>query len=149
MTASKAAALARHLPVIDAESAPFWAGTRRRKLLFRQCNSCGRNHFYPRAACPHCWSEQCEWRAAAGTGRIFSYTVIHHNDSLPFREMLPYIVVLVDLDEGVRVTANLVECTPEVVHVGMAVQVIYEDITAEVTLPQFRPLRHAASQILA
>jgi len=140
MTTNKAAALAAHLPIIDAESQPFWAGTRRRKFLFRHCNACGRNHFYPRHACPHCWSDNCEWRAASGTGRIFSYTVIHQNDSLPFREWLPYIVALVDLAEGVRVTTNIVECTPEVVHVGMPVEVVYEEVTDTVTLPQFRPL---------
>ena len=103
------------------------------------CNGCGRNHFYPRHACPHCWSDNCEWRAAAGTGRIFSYTVIHHNDTPPFHEMLPYIVALVDLSEGVRVTTNIVECTPEVVHVGMPVEVVYDEISDTVTLPQFRP----------
>ena len=145
MSVNKAPALAGHLPLIDAESAPFWAGTQRRKFLFRHCNHCGRNHFYPRHACPHCWSDNCEWRPAAGTGRIFSYTVIHQNDSLPFRDMLPYIVALVDLDEGVRVTTNIVECTPEVVHVGMPVEVVYEDVNAEVTLPQFRPVLRTAS----
>jgi len=140
MTVTKAAALAGHLPIIDAESEPFWAGTRRRAFLFRHCHGCGRNHFYPRHACPHCWSANCEWRTASGKGRIFSYTVIHRNDSKPFHDQLPYIVALVDLDEGVRVTSNIVECTPEVVHVGMPLEVVYEEITDEVTLPQFRPL---------
>lgn len=130
---------ARPLPVMDVESAPFWAATRDRKFLIRHCNACGRNHFYPRHCCPHCWSENCEWRAAAGKGRVFSYTVIHYNEALPFKDMVPYIVALIELDEGVRVTANIVEATPEVVHVGMPVEVVYERITDEVTLPQFRP----------
>jgi uncharacterized protein len=136
---NRSAALAAHLPVIDGESAPFWAGTRARKLLIRHCNACKRNHFYPRHACPHCWSDNCEWRAASGKGRVYSYTVIHHNDALPFREMLPYIVALVELEEGVRLTSNIVECTPEIVHVGMPVEVIYEHVTDDITLPQFRP----------
>jgi uncharacterized OB-fold protein len=128
-----------HLPVIDPETAPFWAGTKQRKFLIRHCNACGRSHFYPRHACPNCWSDNCEWRAASGRGRVFSYTVIHHNDTQPFREMLPYIVALIELEEGVRVTANIVEGTPEVVHIGMPVEVVYEHVTDEVTLPQFRP----------
>jgi uncharacterized OB-fold protein len=136
---NRAATRATHLPVIDAESAPFWAGTRERKFLLRHCNACRQNHFYPRHHCPHCWSDNCEWRAASGHGRVYSYTVIHHNDALPFRERLPYIVALVDLEEGVRVTSNIVECTPEIIHVGMPVEVIYEQVTEEITLPQFRP----------
>ncbi len=136
---NRAAALAAHLPVIDAETEPFWAAAKERKFLFRHCTACGRNHFYPRHYCPHCWSEDCEWRPAAGTGRIYSYTVIHHNDIPPFSEMLPYIVGLIELDEGVRVTANVVECTPDVVHVGMPVEVIFEHINDAVVLPQFRP----------
>jgi len=135
----RAAALAHHLPVIDAESAPFWAGTRDRKFLLRHCNSCHRNHFYPRHACPRCWSDNCEWRPASGKGRVYSYTVIHHHDVPPFREMVPYIVALIDLAEGVRVTANVVECTPELVHVGMPVEVVFEHVTDDITLPQFRP----------
>lgn len=130
---------AAHLPIIDAESAPFWAGAREHRFLIRHCNACKRNHFYPRHACPHCWSDNCEWRAASGKGRIYSYTVIYHNDVAPFREMLPYIVALIDLEDGVRVTSNVVECTPEIVHVGMPVEVVYEHVTEEVTLPQFRP----------
>jgi uncharacterized protein len=135
----RAAALAPSLPVIDGESAPFWAGTRERKFLIRHCRACGRHHFYPRQYCPHCWADRGDWVSASGRGRIFSYTIIHHNDLHPFREMLPYIVALIDLEEGVRVTSNIVECTPEVVHVGMPVEVIYHQVTEEITLPQFRP----------
>jgi len=131
--------LTAHLPVIDAESEPFWAAARKRKFLIRHCEACGRDHFYPRRYCPHCWSERCVWRPACGRGRIYSYTVIRHNEAPPFRDMVPYIVALVELDEGVRVIANLEECTPDVVHVGMAVEVIYQRITDEITLPQFRP----------
>ena len=131
----------QHLPIIDAESAPFWAAAKERAFLIRHCGACGRNHFYPRHSCPHCWSEQCEWRRASGRGRIYSYTVIHHNDVPPFHEQVPYIVALIDLEEGVRVTSNIVECTPEVVHVGLPVEVVYERVSDEVTLPRFRPRR--------
>ena len=136
---NRAALLAHHLPVIDAESAAFWAGAKQHKFLIRHCNACGRSHFYPRHSCPHCWSDNCEWRPSSGRGRVYSYTVIHHNDVLPFKERLPYIVALIDLEEGVRVTTNIVEGTPEVMHVGMPVEVVYEHVSDEVTLPQFRP----------
>ena len=125
----------------DPETESFWAGARQHKFLVRHCNACGRSHFYPRHACPHCWSDNCEWRPVSGHGRVFSYTVIHHNEHPLFRERVPYIVALVDLVEGVRVTANLVECTPEVVHVGLPVEVVYEQVGEELTVPQFRPIR--------
>ena len=131
--------MGQHLPVIDAESATFWAGTRQKRLLIRHCNSCGRHHFYPRHACPLCWSDNCEWRPTSGKGRVYSYTVIHHNDAPAFRELLPYIVAVIELEEGVRLTTNVVECTPEAIHVGMPVEVVYEHLTDDVTLPQFRP----------
>lgn len=70
---------------------------------------------------------------------MYSYTVIHHNDISGFREMLPYIVAVIELEEGVRLTANVLECTPEIIHVGMPVEVVYERLTEEITLPQFRP----------
>ena len=136
---NRAATWAPYLPVIDAESAPFWEGTRAHTFLIRHCNACGRDHFFPRHACPHCWSDHCDWRPASGRGRIYSYTVIHHNENPPFKEMLPYIVALIDLEEGVRVTSNIVECTPDVIHVGMPVEVVYQPITDVVTLPYFRP----------
>ena len=130
---------AAHLPVIDPDTAAFWAGAREHRFLVRHCNACGRKHFYPRHYCPHCWSENCEWRPSSGRGRLYSYTVIHETDVPAFRERLPYIVALVDLEEGVRVVSNVVECTPEIVHVGMPVEVVFEHLSDEITLPQFRP----------
>jgi uncharacterized OB-fold protein len=140
MTSIHGTAMQPHLPVPDAETAGFWRGTAAHKFLLRHCNNCDRAHFYPRHACPYCWSENGEWRPASGRGRIYSYTVIHYSTIAPFREMLPYIVAWIDLEENVRVTSNIVECTPDLVHVGMPVEVVYERVTDEVTLPKFRPL---------
>ena len=84
----------------DPETEPFWAAARQHTFVVRHCNACGRHHFYPRHACPHCWSDNCEWRPVSGAGRVFSYTVIHHNDHAAFRERVPYVVALIDLVEG-------------------------------------------------
>ena len=140
MNSAHANAMRPHLPIPDAETEAFWRGTKEGKFLLRHCNVCGRDHFYPRHYCPFCWSEDCEWRPAHGRGRVYSYTVIHHNEAPPFNEMLPYIVALIELDENVRVTSNVVECTPDMIHVGMPVEVVYERVTDDVTLPKFRPL---------
>ena len=141
MDPSHTAAMKPHLPIPDPETEAFWRGTAEHKFLLRHCNACGRAHFYPRHYCPFCWSGNGEWRPANGRGRVYSYTVIHHHDAAPFKEMVPYVVALIELDEHVRVISNVVDCTTETVHVGMPVQVLYERLTDEITLPKFRPIR--------
>ena len=132
-------------PTKSEETTPFWEGTEAGELRVQQCEECGSRQLPASPVCVECLSPKVSWVATSGRGTIFSYTVIHHNDSVPFREMLPYIVALVDLEEGARVTSNILECTPEVVHVGMPVEVVYEEINDEVTLPQFRPVLRTAS----
>lgn len=133
------AAWGPHLPVPDAETEPFWAAARDGRLAIQRCRACERPFVYPRSACPRCWSAELEWIDASGRGSVYSFTVIRHNDVPPFREMVPYVVALVDLEEGVRLTANIVGCRPEEVRVGMPVEVSYQRLTGEITLPQFMP----------
>jgi uncharacterized OB-fold protein len=133
------AALREHLPVPDAESAAFWDGAREGKLLIRRCLECGHRHFYPRHHCPECWSTNVEWHSASGRGRVYSYTVVYQNETPPFRDRLPYIVAVIELEDVVRMVSTLIECTPEAVHVGMPVEVVFDRVTQEIALPRFRP----------
>lgn len=86
----------------------FHEGLARKELLLPWCKSCRRYHFYPRFACPHCWESEYEWRPAAGTGAIHSFTVVRANPPSAFAELLPYAIAIVDLDEGVRLLTRLV-----------------------------------------
>jgi hypothetical protein len=133
-----------HLPIADSETAAYWDATRLGKLLIKECNTCGRVFFYPRAACPFCWSDDTVWREASGLGRVYTFTVVHQNDLPPFRDRVPYIVAVVDLDEGVRMTTNIEGIDPELVRCGMRVQVGFRDeMRGEdevVSLPVFRLL---------
>jgi uncharacterized protein len=129
-----------HLPIADSETAPFWDGAREGRLRIKRCTSCRRPFFYPRTYCPRCASNATEWIEASGRGVIYSYTVIAHNDVAPFQSWLPYVVALVELDEGPRLVTNVVGCEPNDVKVGQRVEVVFEQIDDRVTLPKFRPV---------
>ena len=128
------------LPRIDEESRGYWEALARHELYFQRCRDCGTKRFYPRALCPACLSSATEWVRASGRGTIYSFTVTYQNQAPGFREELPYVLAIVELDEGVRMMTNVVGCAPDAVRVGMAVEVVFEDVTAEVTLAKFRPV---------
>ena len=125
-------------PQIDASTQEFWDAARRGVLRIKHCNACGSNHYYPRPFCPTCWSTDVEWIDAAGTGTLYTYSVVHANDLPSFRYRVPYVVAMVELDEGPRMETNLVECPLDQIHVGMRVTVVFED-EGELVLPRFRP----------
>ncbi|MEI9992005.1 MAG: Zn-ribbon domain-containing OB-fold protein [Rhizomicrobium sp.] len=131
---------AKPLPVPDPESAPFWEGTRRHKLLIQQCGNCGRNRFPPTTFCSHCRSDAVRWLEASGRGKVFSWIVVRH--PVPkdvYASDVPYVVAIIELDEGVRIVSNIVECDPSDVRAETPVRVIFRDVTDSVTLPLFVP----------
>lgn len=127
------------LPVIDPDSAPFWNAAREHRLLIKHCNDCNRSHFYPRELCPHCHSDALAWTEAKGTGVVYSFTVARRPAGPAFKPETPYVVALVDLDEGVRMMTNIVGMPADSVRIGLRVQVSYDDVTDDVTLPKFSP----------
>lgn len=126
------------LPKPDNDSAVYWDAARSHKLVIQQCLECQKFRFYPRSVCPHCLSDTFEWREASGRGRIYSFTVIHRAPTPAFRDRVPYVLALIELQEGVRMMTNIVGCDPESVEIGKAVEVTFDDVTDEVTLPKFR-----------
>ena len=128
------------LPRIDEESRGFWEALKRHELYVQRCRSCGTTRFYPRAVCPVDLSSDVEWVRCSGRGTVYSFTVTRQNQAPGFREELPYVLAIVELAEGPRVMTNVVGCAPDAVRVGMAVEVMFEDVTAEVTLAKFRPV---------
>ena len=130
------------IPVPTPESQPFWAAARRHELTLQRCRACARFFFYPRAACPHCLSNDLEWRRASGRGTLHTFTIVHRGlRSFPLGE--PYVLAIVELDEGPRMMTNLVDVEPEPakLRIGIAVEVVFADVTPEVSLPRFRPVR--------
>jgi len=127
------------LPTIEPETQPFWDALKEGKLLLGKCNGCGRVHYYPRPMCPHCWSEDVTLVAAAGRGTLYTWSTVFVNDLPPFNAKLPYIAAQVDLEEGVRITTIIVDVAPEKLSIGMAVDIGFEPISDDVTIPVFRP----------
>ena len=127
-------------PVPDPETEPYWEGVRRRELLIPRCRSCGARWFPPSTSCPACSGFDYEWAAASGRGEIVTYTVVHRAPGPAFADRTPYVVAIIQLAEGPRLLTNVVECSPDEVSIGMPVEVTFEEIAADATIPQFRPL---------
>jgi len=131
---------AKPLPVADPDSAPFWQGCRERRLMIQHCAACGRNQFPASSICFHCDSPDISWIEASGRGRVFSWIVVRHPVPKPvYAADVPYVVALVELDEGVRMPSNIVGCVPEDVTADMPVKVTFRQVSDEVVLPLFEP----------
>ena len=127
------------LPVPTPVTQPFWEGSRAHKLLLQRCDK-GHVFYYARTHCPHCLSNQLEWIEASGKGRLYSYTVARRAQSPEFAEDVPYIIAAITLDEGPRMTSLLVDADPENVRIEGAVEVAWEDVNEEISMPYFRPV---------
>ncbi len=127
------------LPTVTPWSAPFWEGCRRGELLIQKCQTCGALNFYPKLYCAECLSSNLEWVKSAGRGKVYSYMVVYAFQPTEFTEDVPYVVAIIDLDEGVRMMSNIVGCDPETVRCDMRVEVVFERATDAFTLPKFRP----------
>jgi uncharacterized protein len=118
---------------------PFWDGTRQQQLLLQWCTACEKPIFYPRESCPGCLGSSFEWRPASGRGEIYAVTVEHRPQMTSRRAEEPFAVVLVELEEGVRMMSNVVDCPADDVKVGMKVTVAWEPLSDGRHLPQFTP----------
>jgi uncharacterized OB-fold protein len=129
------------LPTMDDDSRAFWDAARERRLLIGRCRDCGRAHHYPRPFCPTCWSDDVVLEDASGRAVLYTYSTVFVNDLPPFRDKLPYVAAAVDLEEGPRLLTNVVGCEPDELAIGMALEVDYEQLTDEITVPVFRAAR--------
>ncbi len=127
------------LPRITPDSAPFWDALRQRRLMLPYCSDCGVPHLPPGPVCPACFSGRLTWRAVSGRGHISTWTVVHKAWFPSFAADVPYNVVQVELDEGPRLTANVVGLPNERLAVGLAVEIDYDEQREGITLPRFRP----------
>jgi uncharacterized OB-fold protein len=128
------------MPVATPETAPYWEGCRSGELRIQRCSHCGQHQFYPRILCSNCMAEDLQWVIASGEGEVVSFSIVRRAVSQAYREDVPYTVALIQLAEGPTMMSNVVHCDPEKVAVGMAVTVLFEDWTDEVSMPKFRPL---------
>ena len=130
------------IPQPTPETQHFWDGCKNGKLLLQRCKNTGNAYFPPRPFSPYTGSKEVEVFEASGRAKLFSY-VINHRPAKGFENQAPYAIAVVELDEGPRMMSNIVECeqTPEALKLDMALEVVFEDINDEITLPKFRPAK--------
>lgn len=126
------------LPVSNGDSQPYWQAAAEDKLVIRKCNDCGTLHFMPRHLCPKCWSEDLSWIEASGKGTVHSFTVIRRASDPAFAPLVPYVVALIDLEEGPRMMANILGPDATNVSIGDPVEVLFEGRGGTGKVPQFR-----------
>lgn len=129
------------LPQITPWSKPFWDGCKKEELLIQKCQDCQKVIFYPKIFCPDCLSSNLEWIKASGKGKIYSYMAVYSYQPTEFEEDLPYVVAIIDLEEGVRMMSNIIGCNPEDVHCDMNIEVTFDHVTEDFCLPKFKPIK--------
>jgi uncharacterized protein len=128
----------KFVPEITPLHRPFWDAVKSHRVDLQRCDECGRFRFIPTELCP-CGSASSTWTTIAGTGQVYTYTVVHRAPTPAYQADAPYVIAHVTMDEGPRMISNLVGCDPAEVEVGMPVEVTFEDVTDELTLYHFRP----------
>lgn len=129
----------RFEPKPSAAGQPFWDASRDHRLVLPWCPACEQPVWYPREICPRCLGADLDWREPSGLATVYAASV-HTKAGLPMMaDRVPYVVALVDLDEGVRLMTNVVGCPPAEVEVGMRVRVAWEDLSDGRALPVFEP----------
>lgn len=128
------------LPFVTSDSREFWEGAKRHELVLPRCEACEKPFYYPRLLCPECGSRNISWQQMSGKGTVYTLSIQYRPQGPGFQDDVPYITALIDLDEGPRMLSNLVgvEPSPENAPIGARVEVVFDDVTPEVTLPKFK-----------
>ncbi len=121
-------------PVLNPGDEPYFEAAARGQLLIKRCRSCGEAHFYPRALCPFCQSEQTEWEVASGRGQIYTFSITRRAGPIP------YAIAFVTLEEGVTMMTNIVDCDLDSIRIGQAVEVVFKPTESGQPVPCFKPV---------
>jgi len=122
------------------ESLPYWQAAREHRLALPKCEDCEKFWFPPSRACPHCLSMNVSFQTVSGRGKVFSFATFHRVYRPAFAQDVPYVVALVELEEGPRVLTNILGISHEDVRCEMPVEVVFDDYDDEISIPKFRPL---------
>ncbi|MFN4088853.1 MAG: Zn-ribbon domain-containing OB-fold protein [Alphaproteobacteria bacterium] len=136
--AAEKGAYGKPVPVVDADSAPYWHGAKEGRLMIQRCRETGRTFLYSRRLVPG--AGDADWIEASGEGEIYSWTVARRPAGAAFKEDVPYVVASVTLAEGARILTNIVTDDPDGVHIGQKVRVVFDAVSDELTIPKFRPV---------
>ena len=128
----------RPLPDTRNAGAAFWSKAAEGVLVVPKCTECGRTFWHPRPRCPHCGSGRVDWIRGSGKGTVHTFTVVRQSGDPYFKTKVPYVVAMIDLDEGVRIMTNVVDTPLDALAVGMRVEVLFEDAGGGIAIPLFR-----------
>ncbi len=131
-------AYSKPVPVPSEESKPFWEAASKGQLQLQHCLDCGAHRFPPGVLCPECSSTATEWTSVSGRGKVYSFVVFHRAYHPGFEGELPYAVACIELEEGPRLLSNIVGIPADRVRCDMPVEVVFEAITPDISLPKFR-----------
>lgn len=120
--------LAYPLPRVNAQTKPYWEGCAHAELRYQCCGSCGRVQLIPRGLCEHCQSTSLNWRVSQRSGQVLSWTRVHRAPLPVFKDMLPYIIAIVDMDEGFRVMVNALPETMDHMAIGTRVSIGFQEV---------------------
>ncbi len=132
---------ARARPIPTPETQHFWDGTKAGELRLQRCDACDHVYFPPRPFCPACGSRKVTAFAASGKATLYSYVINHR--PVPPGFTAPYAIAVVTLEEGPRMMTNIVDCpqTPEALVLDMPLEVTFDKLDDQITLPLFRPAK--------
>jgi len=128
------------VPIPDEESQPFFDGAREHRLMIQKCETCGVVMWPVKSRCDNCMQPTVNWVQARGKAMLYSFVLMHQVYHPGFASEVPYIIAQVDLVEGLRILTNVVDCSNSDLQIGMPLEVTFEAITDEVSLPKFRPV---------
>jgi uncharacterized OB-fold protein len=125
-------------PLANAVTLPFWQAAAEHRLVVQRCNDCGRTRLPPSPICPACRSSAADWKELSGRGEIYTYTIVHR--PVAAGQELPFVIAVIALDDagGVRMISNVVGAAPDDVRIGAPVELVWEDMSAELAVPRFR-----------
>ena len=130
------------LPVLDGLAGEFYGWCKKRELRFQRCAKCSAWRHVPREMCPECSSTDWEWAKSSGRGTVYTWTVAERPLHPAFADDTPYAPAVVELEEGVRLVTEIVECRPDDLEIDTPVEVVFEEVTPGITLPKFRRSGH-------
>ena len=127
------------LPEFRPETKPYWDACKKHELLLPKSKETNKFFFYPRAFSPGDDMSEVVWEKASGKAKVWTFSIHHMGPTKAYKSDGAYVVALVETDEGVKMMTNIINCDPKDVYIGMDVEVVFDDVTSEVTLPKFKP----------
>lgn len=125
-------------PMANNEAVPWWEAAAEHKLLVQSCSKCSHMQLPPAPICQSCRTRETDWHQVSGRGEVYTFTTVHR--AISAGQELPFVIAVISLEgaNGVRMISNIVDMPPEEIEIGMAVEVVWEDMSADLTIPRFK-----------